>query len=63
LGDTAERRTILARVATLALAAGIWFCPHPEAVTPQACAPILAHALNVSPPARSETPLPPGLFE
>ena len=30
---TTDRRAFFARLATLALAAGIWFCPHPEGVT------------------------------
>lgn len=33
MGGTTDRRAILARLATLALAAGIWFCPHPSGVT------------------------------
>ena len=33
MGGSADRRAMGARVATLALASGIWFCPHPAAVT------------------------------
>ena len=33
MGDTADRRTLVARLATLALAAGLWFSPHPAALT------------------------------
>jgi DASS family divalent anion:Na+ symporter len=36
MGGSTDRRTLLARLATLAIAAGIWFAPHPAEVTTQA---------------------------
>jgi divalent anion:Na+ symporter, DASS family len=36
MGGTTDRRTLVARLATLGLAAGIWLCPRPEAVAPPA---------------------------
>jgi hypothetical protein len=35
---------------------------HEEAITPQACTTILAHALGIPAPARARAPLPKGLF-
>ena len=35
---------------------------HEQAVTPQAAAAILAHALGIPPPTRAQAPLPEGLF-
>ena len=32
MSGSTDRRALIARLATLALAAGIWFCPHPSAV-------------------------------
>jgi hypothetical protein len=49
-------------VPLLVIGPGIRSGTHTEAIMPQACAAILAHALNLPPPAHARAPVPEGLF-